>query len=65
MKLTPRETEILSWVAAGKTAREIAVILGISSHTVRDYTKSARQKLDCVKSGQAAFAFFHKQQAAA
>jgi DNA-binding CsgD family transcriptional regulator len=29
------------------------VILNISSHTARDYLKSARFKLDCVTSAQA------------
>ncbi len=32
--LTPREREVLQWVAAGKTDREIAAILGISPRTV-------------------------------
>ncbi len=32
--VTPKEAEILSWVAAGKTDAEIAIILGISRNTV-------------------------------
>ncbi len=51
--LTMRELECLSWVARGKEATDIAIILNISSHTVRDYLKSARYKLDCVTSAQA------------
>lgn len=51
--LTDRELECLRWIAAGKDASEIAVILNISSHTTRDYLKSARYKLDCVTSAQA------------
>jgi LuxR family transcriptional regulator, quorum-sensing system regulator CinR len=51
--LTGREIECLQWVARGKDTRDIAVILNISSHTARDYLKSARFKLDCVTSAQA------------
>ena len=51
--LAMRELECLSWVARGKEATDIAIILNISSHTARDYLKSARYKLDCVTSAQA------------
>jgi DNA-binding CsgD family transcriptional regulator len=51
--LTAREIECLRWVALGKDTSDIAIILDISSHTARDYLKSARFKLDCVTSAQA------------
>ena len=51
--LTTRERECLNWVALGKDAGDIAIILNISPHTARDYLKSARHKLDCVTSAQA------------
>ena len=51
--LSTREIECLRWVASGKSAAEIAVILNISAHTARDYLKSSRFKLDCVSSAQA------------
>ena len=51
--LTDREVECLRLTAIGKDARDIAAILSISPHTVRDYLKSARFKLDCSTSGQA------------
>jgi DNA-binding CsgD family transcriptional regulator len=51
--LTRRELECLSWIAQGKSSSDIAVILHISPHTVRDFLKSARYKLDCVSSAQA------------
>jgi LuxR family transcriptional regulator, quorum-sensing system regulator CinR len=51
--LTPRELECLRWIAHGKGASEIAVILQISPHTTRDYLKSVHYKLDCVTSAQA------------
>lgn len=44
--LTPRERECLQWIAAGKSSHEIAIILGLSEHTVRSYTKSILQKLN-------------------
>lgn len=52
-QLSVREVECLSWSAKGKEATDIATILEISVHTVRDYLKSARFKLDCVNVAQA------------
>ncbi len=43
--LTPRECEVLRWVACGKTSREIGTILGISSGTVRIHNERIRAKL--------------------
>ena len=43
--LTWRETEILEWVARGKTNRDIAEALGISEHTVKNHLKNIMQKL--------------------
>lgn len=51
--LSAREIECLRWTAMGKDAGDIALILQISPHTVRDYLKSARFKLDCVTAAQA------------
>lgn len=51
--LSPRELECLRWTAAGKTYPEIAVILGLSEHTVRGYLKDVRLKLDAVSLAQA------------
>jgi DNA-binding CsgD family transcriptional regulator len=45
--LSRREIECLHWMALGKDQKDIALILNISEHTVRDYTKSARLKLGC------------------
>lgn len=47
-ELSPRETEVLRWTAAGKTAAEIAVILDISGRTVEFHINSAARKLDTV-----------------
>jgi DNA-binding CsgD family transcriptional regulator len=51
--LSPREHECLCWTADGKTYSEIAIILGLSEHTVRSYLKVVRLKLDCVSMPQA------------
>jgi DNA-binding CsgD family transcriptional regulator len=44
--LTRRETEILGWIADGKTTREIAAILVLSPHTVRKHIEHILEKLD-------------------
>jgi DNA-binding CsgD family transcriptional regulator len=43
--LTPRELEILRWVAHGKTNREIAGLLYLSSGTVRKHLENCYAKL--------------------
>ena len=43
--LTPRETEVLSWVARGKTNRDIADILGMSHRTVNKHLEHIFEKL--------------------
>lgn len=52
-RLTPREREVLQWVAAGKTYWEISRILGISQRTVRHFMAVSREKLDSVSNKQA------------
>jgi DNA-binding CsgD family transcriptional regulator len=44
--LTRRETEILGWIADGKTTREIAAVLVVSPHTVRKHIEHILEKLD-------------------
>lgn len=51
--LTPREAECLAWAARGKTGCEIAIILGISQHTVGFHTENARLKLKAATLTQA------------
>lgn len=43
--LTPREREILNWVASGMTNKEIALELAISDQTVKNHLKNILQKL--------------------
>lgn len=44
-RLTARESEVLSWVARGKSDRQIATILGISARTVQKHLENAYPKL--------------------
>jgi DNA-binding CsgD family transcriptional regulator len=43
--LTPREREILAWIAQGRTSREIAAILVVSPYTVRKHVEHILEKL--------------------
>jgi DNA-binding CsgD family transcriptional regulator len=43
--LTPREAEVLMWVAQGKTNPEVATILGIRPYTVRTHLERVFTKL--------------------
>lgn len=43
--LTRRETEVSSWIAQGKTNREIGIILGISTRTVEKHLENVLRKL--------------------
>jgi DNA-binding response OmpR family regulator len=43
--LTPRETEVLTWLAKGKTNRDIADILGMSHRTVNKHLEHIFEKL--------------------
>jgi LuxR family transcriptional regulator, quorum-sensing system regulator BjaR1 len=52
-RLTPREREVLAWVAAGKTAWETSCILHVAEKTVRAHLESIRQKLNVASITQA------------
>jgi len=43
--LSPREAQVLSWVAQGKTNKEIAVILELSPRTVQKHLEHIYQKI--------------------
>jgi DNA-binding CsgD family transcriptional regulator len=43
--LSRRETEVLGWVAVGKTPKQVAAILGLSSRTVQAYLERLFGKL--------------------
>ena len=45
LPLTPREREVVRWVAAGKTDRDIAALLGCSHRTVQKHLERSYAKL--------------------
>jgi LuxR family quorum sensing-dependent transcriptional regulator len=51
--LTPREREVMKWVAVGKTAWDIGEILNIAEDTVNKIAKSAMAKLNAQTRAQA------------
>jgi DNA-binding CsgD family transcriptional regulator len=60
LKLSPRETEVMRWIACGKTSGDIARLLSISEETVNAHVKNACLKLDAVnKTHATAIALSH------
>jgi len=58
--ITPREQEILNYLAQGKTSKEIADILGISIRTVQNHRSNIMQKLNIkTAAGLVRFAVLH------
>ena len=58
--LTPRELEVLTEVARGRSNQEIAEVLVISPHTVRRHLQNIFTKLDVPSRAAAvSFAFRH------
>lgn len=62
-ELTPREQEVLVWVARGKTNREIAELLMIASSTVRKHLENVFAKLGVGTRTAAVARVFHGEQA--
>jgi LuxR family quorum sensing-dependent transcriptional regulator len=52
-ELTPREREVLQWIAVGKTSWEIGVMLGISEQAINKIISGTMIKLDAVTRTQA------------
>jgi LuxR family transcriptional regulator, activator of conjugal transfer of Ti plasmids len=50
--LTQRERQCLAWVAQGKTAADIALLVGISARTVMFHLENARRKLSACSMAQ-------------
>jgi len=59
LPLTPREREVLEWVAAGKTSRDIAAILGASPRTIEKHLERIYDKLGVETRTAAAMRAFH------
>ena len=53
VELSPRELEVVNWLAGGKTHRDIAAILSLSEKTIEKYSATARLKLEAANSAQA------------
>lgn len=51
--LTPRQREVLEWVADGKTMQDIAQIMGLTPATVEKHLRLAREALDVETTAQA------------
>jgi DNA-binding CsgD family transcriptional regulator len=58
--LTPREGEVVRWIAAGKRNGEIAVILDLSPRTVQKHVQNILGKLS-VETRTAACTWWHEQ----
>jgi len=52
-RLTARESEVLAWVARGKSAREIGEILRITKRTVDAHVHAAIRKIGAVNRANA------------
>jgi DNA-binding NarL/FixJ family response regulator len=52
--LTPREAEVLLWIAQGKSNPDIAIILGAAEGTVRKHVERVLEKLSVENRGTAA-----------
>lgn len=50
--ISSRELEVIRWSSEGKTSVEIAIILGLSEHTINSYTTKILQKLHVVNRAQ-------------
>lgn len=44
-ELSPRERQVIGWIAFGKSSKDVASIMSISEHTVNDYIASIMAKL--------------------
>ncbi|MBL8336878.1 MAG: response regulator transcription factor [Rhodoferax sp.] len=53
-QLTERQREVLRWVAAGATNKEIAASLGIAPHTVKNHLGQILERLGATNRAQAA-----------
>ena len=52
-RLSPREREVLMWIARGKTYADVAAIFGLSFGTIKTYLDNARHKLNATNATQA------------
>lgn len=55
--LSKRELECLDWIAKGKTAEMVAMILNISPRTIKAHVKNIKRKLGCFNYFQLGMAY--------
>ncbi len=61
-QLTQRQREVLQWVGDGKTAQDIALLMGLTAATVEKHLRLAREALDVETTAQAVLkAAFYNQ----
>ena len=60
--LTPRERELLQWSAHGKSADDIACILGVTRNTVESHQRNIREKLDAINVAHAIVKALRRQE---
>jgi LuxR family quorum sensing-dependent transcriptional regulator len=58
--LTPRQREVLSFMALGKTDWEIAAILGIAEKTANQHIEDAKKRINVATRAQAAAVAVHR-----
>ena len=58
--LSKREIEIVRWLAEGKSADEIGVVLGIATYTVRSHVSNCMRALNVHKDTALVAAAFRK-----
>ena len=58
--LSNREFQVLKKISLGQTTKEIAFLLGISEHTVKDYVKLALKKLNATNRTHAVAELFRR-----
>ncbi|MBI3881847.1 MAG: response regulator transcription factor [Verrucomicrobia bacterium] len=61
-KLSPQELRVVALVAEGKTNKEIALALGLSDKTVKNYLSNVFEKLQFSRRSQAAVLFTQNSQ---
>jgi DNA-binding CsgD family transcriptional regulator len=61
MALSKREMDVLNWVAQAKSNAEIALILGISLHTVKRHMENILRKLGVENRQAAALSYLERQ----
>jgi DNA-binding CsgD family transcriptional regulator len=61
-RLTPRERDVLEWIAHGKSQWDISVILSIAESTVEAHLRNARGKLGAMNTAHAVAQAVHSHQ---